>query len=245
MGIVWTVEPSAYGDGFWFVAEGPEEVCVFAAPGVRLPDVLPMTCATSSRQGWRRAVWPLDDDPVIDFDPPTMTNAVSTASLCAELPGDLCETVRTVMVEQLTIALRFGEPRPGELVLDDTAHAGQAAAAWIVDELRAAFPSEAWELPRPSLLLTVIPDTSDGLLDVLPGARPREEPGIAGAELVAMLGARELLKLLSLLILRRVGKAVDVMAARSHPHLYTTVCEPSEMFEALELAESDRLIHSR
>ena len=213
----WSVVPASGGDGTWLVSQDDETLCVFAAPGVALPTASRRPC-DATRHGWRRSVWSIADDPVIDFDMPIETTAVATSDVCQVLPHELRNVVRNQMVNQLTIALSFGEIGWSGLVDDDAAHARQACATWIVSELREAFPEEAWELPRPSLLVTVIPDTYDDFLERLPHPRARavnlpEDP-------TAALGARDLLRLLSIVLLRRMVAVLDRVGAVTHPHLH-------------------------
>lgn len=143
-------------------------VSVFAAPGVALPEPAMRSVDAAVLRGWRRAVWPLDEDLVLELDPPAATFRVATIEVCCDMPDELRSMVRSIMVDQLHVALAFGESSSRELVVDEEARARQASVSWILTELREAFPDEVWELPQPSMLPAVIPDTPDELLALLP-----------------------------------------------------------------------------
>lgn len=209
----WSVEPAAHGDGTWLVAEDRDQVLVFAAPGVRVPSAASTGFDDGGLRGWRCSVWDAGDDVMLDLDLPRETTSVATAELCAMVPEHVRAHVREVLVSQLSVALCFGEAHDGWLIRDDVAHARQSAAVWLVEELRAAFPEEAWQLPRSSVLTTaLIPDTADELLAALPlKVTTSQDPDDVVDKL---LEAGELLRLLSVVVLRRITRAFGRLAQR-------------------------------
>lgn len=167
----WSIEPSPRGDGAWFVAEDGGGIHAFAPPGVWLPWPASATYGQRKRGGWRCASWPAEPAPLLDAEPPVAIETVTTTEVCAGMPTAMREAVREVMVDQLHAALCLGRGSDGP-VDDDAALAGAAAANWVLKELRAAFPAEAWRLPASVVELAEIPATSDALLASIP--TPRE-----------------------------------------------------------------------
>jgi hypothetical protein len=179
---VWSIEPSPRGDGPWFVVEDPDLIHAFAPPGVWLPWPRSAPRGQQTRGGWRRASWPAEPVPALDAELPGALQPVSTIEVCESMPIGMRDQVRAVLVDQLHAALCLGRGSEG-LVDDDAAHAGAAAAAWVLNELRAAFPGEEWQLPASIVELADIPPTSDALLDALPAhlhTHDRGSLGLAG-----------------------------------------------------------------
>ena len=200
------IEPSPRGDGDWFVAEDGADIRAFAPPGVWLPWPSSAPYSQRTRGGWRCASWPADPAPLLDADPPVVIEAVTTTDVCASMPPAMRDEVRAVMVDQLRAALCLGRGSDG-LVNDDVAHAGAAAANWVLKELRDAFPAEEWSLPASVVKLAEIPATSDALLSAIPPARSsvvRTEPVDLGGWL----------RKLAVALLRWLAEAITRLADR-------------------------------
>jgi hypothetical protein len=205
----WSVEASPRGDGIWFVAEDPHFVHAFAGPGVWLPSPAAAEPADMRGPGWRRASWPSEPEPTLDFEAPCQLEPVRTRDVCAPMPPAMRRQVPQLMVDQLQAALCLGRGSDG-LVDDEVARAGAAAAKWAIDELRAACPDEAWRLPASVVELSDIPPISDEFLAVLPKARGADQPN-ENAPAVERDG-RDWLRQLAAAVLRWVAEAFTRLA---------------------------------
>jgi hypothetical protein len=143
---------------------------------------------------------------LLDAEPPVAIETVTTTELCAGMPTAMREAVREVMVDQLHAALCLERGSDGP-VDDDAARAGAAAANWVLKELRAAFPAEAWRLPASAVELGEIPATSDALLDAIPTPR-----GSAFRSEAANVGGW--LRKLAIALLRWLAEAISRLADR-------------------------------
>ena len=229
MTVSWSVASSSDGSGDWFVAEQRGLLSVFAAPGVTLPEPPAGLVAETVVHGWRQAIWVLDDDPIVDIDPPVATFRVTTVEVCTDMPRPLRAEVRRIMVDQLHLALTFGESSQDELVVDAEAHARQASVAWILAELREAFPDELWELPQPSMRPATVPDTLDEFLLCLPAAARLDAPDVEiDVDFVRTdaFGVRQVMKLLVVLVFERFGRAYGNVVSGNHSRLRHVAVEP-------------------
>jgi hypothetical protein len=221
MTTTWSVEPAVRGDGVWFVAENSEMVQVYAAPGVWLPEPAQPLVHETSVEAWRCACWASADDPVLDRDLPRATIAVLTREVCAAMPAALCAMVRDIMIRQLATAQLPGQCTAGLLVAEDDAHAGAAATAWILQEMRVAFPDEEWRLTASPVIPAAIPDTFDELLQRMPAPHV-----VVPVESERLPRTRELLRQLGPALLRSIVRRLDQYAARRVPHLYAAATRP-------------------
>jgi hypothetical protein len=130
--------------------------------------------------------------------------------------------VRDVMLRQLATAQLLGQCDRGLLVAEDDAHAGAAGTAWILREMREAFPDEELRLPASPINPAAIPDTLDELLACLPAPLPA--PTVDEPE--RLPGARELLRLLGPALVRSFVRRLDQYAARRRPHLFAAATQP-------------------
>jgi hypothetical protein len=144
---------SARGDGLWYVGIDDEAVHVIAPPGVHITGSRYQTTDRPLVGGWRLARWAMRDReaPLVDIDAPSSPpEEISTCEVLS-LVGDECAAeVRAMLVSRLSAASSFGEPDPRgkRAPREEQARAGARSVAWLLAELKEAFPEEEWEFPH-------------------------------------------------------------------------------------------------
>jgi hypothetical protein len=131
---------------------------------------------------------------------------VALSDACRDMPSELRDRVRDIMVRQLATARSLGVTSEGHrLAREDDAHAAVQATMWILSELRGTFPEEEWLLPSAAMVPQVMPDTLDELLERLPGVRESHDMrGTAEPPTV-----RELVETLAVTVLGVVMRQLD------------------------------------